>query len=47
VHGGALATLFDNVLGSTVVESLKGQRAVTLNLNVNYRKVLFSKLLTV
>ncbi|ELR19016.1 thioesterase family domain containing protein [Acanthamoeba castellanii str. Neff] len=44
VHGGALATIFDNVLGSTVVEGLKGQRAVTLNLDVNYRKIIETRI---
>eukprot|EP00871_Galdieria_phlegrea_P005198 jgi/Galph1/567/GphlegSOOS_G5376.1 len=36
VHGGAIATLLDDCLGSTVF--LSGSFAMTANLNINYRK---------
>eukprot|EP01080_Neovahlkampfia_damariscottae_P011766 gene11766-5104_t len=36
VHGGCIATLIDSMMGGVIW--ISGHRAVTVNLNVNYRK---------
>lgn len=38
VHGGCLATVMDELLGWTTFRHIHPHKAVTVNLNVNYRK---------